>query len=277
MAKKQLIMENALELFAEYGIEATSVQQITEKCNISKGAFYLAYKSKSELVIGIMDHFLSELIADVEQSVNNKKLEENLLYQFYFTYYAALQKHSHFAQILMKEQYISFDADLLLNLTKYDKHLNTIIFTMVNTYFDQTDKSMYPDLVYVIKAFLKMYADLIFSSNQIIDLENLCKALVERTTVIAQHATIHIIPTEYFEIHHPAVQVPSKEELVGLLERNMEETNDSVTLESLTLLKEDLHARALPEAVVQGLLKNLRTESSSKWTGYIYEVFVRNN
>lgn len=39
MVKKQLIMDKALELFAKQGFEATSVQQITDHCGISKGAF----------------------------------------------------------------------------------------------------------------------------------------------------------------------------------------------------------------------------------------------
>ncbi len=43
-------MEKALELFSEQGFEATSVQQITERCGISKGAFYLSFKTKDELV-----------------------------------------------------------------------------------------------------------------------------------------------------------------------------------------------------------------------------------
>ena len=34
MIKKQLIMDKALELFAEKGFESTSVQQITERCGI---------------------------------------------------------------------------------------------------------------------------------------------------------------------------------------------------------------------------------------------------
>ena len=42
-SKKQLIIEKAVELFAENGFESTSVQQITERCGISKGAFYLIF------------------------------------------------------------------------------------------------------------------------------------------------------------------------------------------------------------------------------------------
>lgn len=66
MGKKQLIMERALELFAEQGFEPTSVQQITERCGISKGAFYLSFKSKDELIVALIDQFMSQMISNTD-------------------------------------------------------------------------------------------------------------------------------------------------------------------------------------------------------------------
>ena len=85
MIKKQLIMEKALELFAEQGFEATSVQQITEHCGISKGAFYLSFKSKDELILALIDHFMIQFISDIDYAVKNTKNDEELLYKFYYT------------------------------------------------------------------------------------------------------------------------------------------------------------------------------------------------
>ena len=65
MLKKQLIMDKALELFAEQGFEATSVQQITERCGISKGAFYLSFKSKEELILALIDDFMRRFVAGI--------------------------------------------------------------------------------------------------------------------------------------------------------------------------------------------------------------------
>lgn len=46
MLKKQLIMEKALELFSEQGFEATSVQQITERCGIFKRCILFILQNK---------------------------------------------------------------------------------------------------------------------------------------------------------------------------------------------------------------------------------------
>jgi len=79
MLKKQLIMEKALELFSEQGFEATSVQQITERCGISKGAFYLSFKTKDELVFSMVDYYLQQFLIDIDQVVRGSYNKDTLL------------------------------------------------------------------------------------------------------------------------------------------------------------------------------------------------------
>lgn len=63
MTKRRiLIIEKSSELFAENGFAATSVQDITDACGISKGAFYLSFKSKESLLFAIFEYFSNKLI-----------------------------------------------------------------------------------------------------------------------------------------------------------------------------------------------------------------------
>ncbi len=48
--KKQLIMDTALELFAENGFHATSMSQIAKKAGISKGLAYNYFESKNKIL-----------------------------------------------------------------------------------------------------------------------------------------------------------------------------------------------------------------------------------
>ena len=59
--KKQLIMDTALELFAENGFHATSISQIAAKAKISKGLTYNYFESKNDILKGIMDQGFSEM------------------------------------------------------------------------------------------------------------------------------------------------------------------------------------------------------------------------
>jgi len=52
--KKQLIMDSALELFAENGFHATSMSQVAKKAGVSKGLAYNYFESKQEILDGII-------------------------------------------------------------------------------------------------------------------------------------------------------------------------------------------------------------------------------
>ena len=59
--KKSLIMEAALELFAERGFHGSSISQIAKKAGISKGLTYNYFESKNEILEEIIDHGLHEI------------------------------------------------------------------------------------------------------------------------------------------------------------------------------------------------------------------------
>ncbi|MGM0622204.1 MAG: TetR/AcrR family transcriptional regulator, partial [Bacteroidota bacterium] len=48
--KKQLILDTALELFAENGFHATSMSQIAKKAGVSKGLAYNYFESKQDIL-----------------------------------------------------------------------------------------------------------------------------------------------------------------------------------------------------------------------------------
>ena len=275
MIKKQLIMEKALELFAENGIEATSIQQITERCGISKGAFYLSYKSKNELVHDLIDYFMSEITANIERAVNSKEHNQDFLYNFYYTTFKATQKYSDFAKIFMKEHVTSFDLEILKLLKKYDEFMTSFIFSLVDRQFPKIDAIMRADLVYSIKGFIKHYSELFLIYQCPINLHEFCRALVEKTTILAEHATLPIITLDFLSSKNSECLSPTKEQLMNLLSHKINESSDPIIQHSLELLKDDLNEPQLHPALIQGLLKNLRSDSYCKWTAYLYELYLK--
>ena len=59
--KKELILETALELFAENGFHATSINQIAKKAGISKGLTYNYFESKNDILTEIVDNGFHEI------------------------------------------------------------------------------------------------------------------------------------------------------------------------------------------------------------------------
>ena len=274
MIKKQLIMDTALELFAENGIESTSIKQITDRCGISKGAFYLSFTSKDELIFAMIEHFIGEFVSEVDQSVRQSEQADQMLYNFFYSSSIQFQEKSHYAKIFMKENLTALNHDIFLVLNKYDESINAIIFSIIDQQFPQLNDSMRADVAYTIKAFSKFYPEVTTISNYPVDLDTLCRSLAEKTIILAKQATIPFITKEYFSTSMLSCLSPSKEQLQELLRKTKNDVNDETTLQSIDLLSNNLEDMSLPKAIVQGLLKNLQSNSYSKWAAYQYKLYT---
>ncbi|QCR34249.1 TetR/AcrR family transcriptional regulator [Lysinibacillus sp. SGAir0095] len=276
MVKKQLIMEKSLELFAENGFEATSVQQITERCGISKGAFYLYFKSKDELIYSLIDQFMTGILTDLEQAVSETQSREELLYNFLNIALGEFQKQANFAKFFITEQVLSYNKDLFERMQNYMAMFNRIIYSIVERQFAQTPSKMYLDLVFTINGLVKSYSELFIIDDYKLNLNLLCRSIVEKVTIIAEKATIQIVTPEYLSYINKVPKL-TKEQLIELINTIQAEIlDDALVEESLQLLKEDLHEPTLSRVVLEGLLKNIKEHEHCKWCAYLYQKFLQN-
>jgi AcrR family transcriptional regulator len=269
MVKQQLIMERALELFAKQGFEATSVQQITEHCGISKGAFYLSFKSKDELIMALIDHFMIQVISDIDYTVKNTNGDQ-LLYNFYYSTFTSFYKHADFAKILIKEQMHSFNEELLSKMHYYDRLNEQIILSMIERLYGDEVQPIKYDLIYCIKGFMSTYSHLFLFFNVPLDMDLLAQSLVEKTNLLAKHTTIPFISEDLSKVFkQPANEEITKEQLIELLEQTIEEIEESVEKESLIILKKQVLEPDLSPVIVRGLLENIRNHPHCKWISYV--------
>ncbi|UCF04492.1 MAG: TetR/AcrR family transcriptional regulator [bacterium] len=57
---KELILSGAMELFADYGYEGTSVKQIADRAKLSVGKLYLHFESKEDIFRELLENYLGE-------------------------------------------------------------------------------------------------------------------------------------------------------------------------------------------------------------------------
>ncbi|MFJ5717120.1 TetR/AcrR family transcriptional regulator [Neobacillus sp. NPDC093127] len=270
MLKKQLIMERALELFAKQGFEATSVQQITEHCGISKGAFYLSFKSKDELIIALIDHFMMQMTTEIDHIVRSTPNDEELLYKFYYAIYHSFHKHSDFAKVLIKEQSQTFNKDLILKMQYYDKLIENNILSMIERLYGEEVKQTKYDLMYCIKGFMNTYSQLFVFYNVPLDLKRLSESLVEKTNLLARQTTVPFISHELIEmVKQPMNEEITKEQILEIIGQRIEEIETSIEKESLILLQGQLLEPTLSPAIVKGLLGNISDHPHCKWISYL--------
>lgn len=63
----QALAEAAAEIFAERGLAATRVEDITQRAGASKGAFYMHFDSKEALYLSIAGQFLAEVLEKLQE------------------------------------------------------------------------------------------------------------------------------------------------------------------------------------------------------------------
>lgn len=275
MTKKQLIMEKALELFAKQGFEATSVQQITEQCGISKGAFYLSFKSKDELILSLIDHFMMQITSNLDYIVRDTGDDKEVLYKFYYGVFSSFYKYSDFAKIFIKEQTHTFNEEFILKIHYYDSQVEKIILSMIERIYGEHLRTKL-DIMYSIKGFMNIYSHLFLFSQVPFDLHQLAQSLVEKTDLLAKHAVVPFLTEElYQKVKHPIKEEERKEKILAIIDQKIEEVEDPIEKESLILLKKELYVPNLSQAILKGLLENLHSNPHCKWISYLLRSYFK--
>jgi AcrR family transcriptional regulator len=79
MNKREFIINSAVELFLEKGIEKTSVKSIAEKSGIAPGTFYLYFPSKLSVMPVIAERMVNNIYSSAQENLSdNYDLEELL-------------------------------------------------------------------------------------------------------------------------------------------------------------------------------------------------------
>ncbi len=111
-AKDRLIIEAAIKLFAKKGFSATSIQEIASESGISKGAFYLHFKSKESLLLAILNYYFEEIKKNV-LAIEQEELSARDKFSRQLTVlYENLLQHKDFIIMQTREQAIPLNDEI---------------------------------------------------------------------------------------------------------------------------------------------------------------------
>lgn len=80
-ARKDEVLDAALELFTEKGFAATRVEDIAAKAGISKGTVYLYFESKEALMAGLIDRALSPMALQAMTTIDTIGIDPRLVFK----------------------------------------------------------------------------------------------------------------------------------------------------------------------------------------------------
>ena len=73
--KENKLMEKALKLFTEKGVNNTSIQDIADEAGVGKGTFYLYFKDKYDIRDKVIASCSNKLFSDALDALNNSYIQ----------------------------------------------------------------------------------------------------------------------------------------------------------------------------------------------------------
>jgi TetR/AcrR family transcriptional regulator len=96
-ARREAIMASAREIFFAKGFNATTMDEIAQLAELSKGALYLYFASKEELYVSVMSEGLAILFDRIEEASKLDLPPDQMIRKFgevYYRYYLDYREYS---------------------------------------------------------------------------------------------------------------------------------------------------------------------------------------
>lgn len=169
-----------MKLFACKGFYATTMQEIAEQSGVSKGAIYLYFKSKDDLIVSIF-HYYYDLIRTKVYAVNHKRLSprekfmEQLRVQF-----KEVAEHKEFIMMQFREQALALNEEI--DHLIYQIRIETMSWykdSLLHIYGDKL-RPYLTDLAILLDGAVKSYLHVLIVDNVHLDIERLPQYVCHR-------------------------------------------------------------------------------------------------
>ncbi|WP_066056150.1 TetR/AcrR family transcriptional regulator [Robertmurraya korlensis] len=260
--KDMQIIEVSMRLFASKGFSTTSIQEIATESGISKGAFYLHFKSKDDLLLAILKyHFEMIEKAFSEQTINIQSPRERLICQ-QIALFSHFIMHKDFLIMLTKEQAIPRNETIKqLLLGKQMESHQHYRQSIIEIYGPDIEPYSW-DLTIILEGMIKSYMGvLLFSSSdfnvrQVTEfilkrVDSIVKDIYEDSPFLTNKKVEEIIRNFFVSPDQPSITNVLKN-----LEEEIEKIGEEELLVTFQVLMEEIEKEKPRAPVIQGMLSN---------------------
>ncbi|WP_017186245.1 TetR/AcrR family transcriptional regulator [Alkalibacillus haloalkaliphilus] len=165
MGKKEQIIKESIQLFSEYGYEATSMTKIAEQVNIKKPSLYAHFKNKDAIFYSAVKQVTEEYVDFVLKTIDQKKGQSskdtlyNVLHQAYTNEYQLEFLGEFFYRFVLFTPY-EVEAQIKPLIKKSEEQLESALIKIVE--LGQSNQEIDPTLPsrVVLKNYLFIFYNL---------------------------------------------------------------------------------------------------------------------
>lgn len=258
--RKVLIIEKAAELFAENGFDATSVQNITDACGISKGAFYLSFKSKESLVFSIFEYFTDKLFERMS-GINDLQVKPRERFETFFSIqFEEVARYSDFILMQMREQISPMNEDMMGLMQDIRQKTYDMEESLLVDLYGEKISGHLPDLLVLVNGIITGYIEIIVFNKDSLDYKKLASYILERIDSIVDGLSVPFLKSDQlisYNMKGSEVSVTTEEILreIELLKRVI---TDNDLLVSLDVIEQELSIVGYRKPVISGMMSNFK-------------------
>ncbi|KZZ85403.1 TetR/AcrR family transcriptional regulator [Bacillus sp. SJS] len=270
--KEMIIMDEAIKLFAEKGFRAASIQEIATASGISKGAFYLHFKSKEALLLSILQHHhqqFEEQVALIEKKELNSREKFTEWMSLTFD---EISKHREFIITQIREQTVPFNKEIE-NFFRQKEWESYLMFekNLLGMYGKEI-RPFLGDLIILAKGMVRSYLELIIFDVLHFDRSQLASFLLERMDHLVEgffkSELAPIVSGQSIKVMWKSIRTAKLGSVEYVLEklqetRKLANDNEDIMV-TLDVLEEELQSEQLRKPVVKGMLTNLEQQEAFK-------------
>ena len=125
---RRKLKEAALDVFSDKGVEAATVEDITDKADLGKGTLYRHFADKEEMVVILVEDAIGHLIGRLRDYPNEPENLENVLEHFLNAHYDFFAENSEeFILLFQGRLFLKLHGDTLDDLEEpYLRYLGEI-------------------------------------------------------------------------------------------------------------------------------------------------------
>lgn len=270
--KERLIMDTSMKLFARKGFSSTSIQEIANEAGISKGSFYLYFKSKEALLMAIFKHYYDTFHSDLEQLKSNNLSPREQFIEQMVTQFSTFLGQKDFIIMHARESAIPFNKDIANIISNMRVEFLESIQQSLSAMYGEKLNDHLSSLTFLVQGISNSFLELLLLDKTTIDIYDLAHFILNRTDDLAQGLVNSdekpLITKDAFK---HILQCPldskqiSKDDVLQTLQNTKVECIDSGDLLiTLEVLEEELQRDNPRMPVIQGMLRNLKEENKCK-------------
>jgi len=260
--KEKKIIEAAVSIFATKGYSATSIQEIVDACGMSKGAFYLYFKSKDALLLSAFKYQF-QLIQSKVDSVPVKDLSPRDAFVLQLkTQLEEIQKNKEFIIMQTREQAIPINSEIEDFIKKMTQNIGRFYHRSLHAiYGSKIDRYIF-DLNMILQGIVQSYLKLIILDLGQFDLQKLAAFVLRRADDLVEgylKSDEEPILSDEF-VCQLTEQYPelTKEDLLREISLVKNKIDNEAFLITLDVIEEEIKGDSPRLPVIKGMLSNIK-------------------